>query len=46
MTQLPTFMKNFMSEGSMIISGIVEILRASRASEKSNGMPSAGGYRG
>lgn len=44
--QLPTFAKNFMSEGRMMISGIEEILRASGASEKSNGIPSAGGYRG
>lgn len=35
-----------MSEGKMRISGINEMFRASGASEKSNGMPSAGGYRG
>lgn len=35
-----------MSEGRIIISGIEVTLRASGASEKSNGMPSAGGYKG
>lgn len=30
----------------MRISGIIEISRASGASEESNGTPSAGGYRG
>lgn len=41
-----TLMKYFISEGKMIMSGMEEILSASGAKHKSNGMPSAGGYRG
>lgn len=41
-----TFTKYFISEGRMRMSGIEEIWRDSGASEKSNGMPSAGGYSG
>ena len=41
-----TFTNGARSEGSRRTSGVDEISRASLASEKSNGTPPAGGYRG